>query len=275
MFFVLTLTAYVLATFFAVLKGIACVQASLTYKRGTNTATRFVRDIATNRVYRQAVTMGSIQLIIALFSAFALNKGIKLYFLFPLPGLVIIALSFIMQAVRNSNEQRVKDARVVTKGAMDVADAAAPALGAVAAGATMMATGGVSGLVMAAGAAGATIGVAKSAGTASQMMTDVQSLDVDSEREFSELTKVSNMVNGKIIESAIDLLGSLSPSDFISGANRMGLTGETVEEVADSALQSKPMLMLLEERGQEPTRANIIPVVKETLQASGLVANGG
>lgn len=277
---------YLPITFFSLYKGVMAIQGALNYQRGTNAVSRFVRDVKSNSASRGAVIWGVLQTCMGTISA--LLMGITLLTcLMPLPGIIMIVASFVIQNKQNNNAKRVEDARVVAKGSLDVAGAVAKPVGlaaGVAAGvvaAPVVASAGLTGAAAtvavggtALAAKGVTQGLLKSAESASGMMTDVKALDVDETKEFADVTRFTDNLQAAtegIVNQALEHVTAkltMEPTDFISQANNLGIKGNTVEEVGQEALKSPVMLTLLKESNQEPTVENVIPFVERALAAA-------
>lgn len=138
------------------------------YKRGTNSAARFVRDTAADMVYVTVCAVATAFTVVTVL----LLMIFKCHLYYCLPCLVMMFLPLVFKSISNRNEQRVTDARVVTKGTLQVVDATGEAVGAVGGAAVAVhcgidpATGAKVGKV-----AGKSVGAI--AGKAADQMTDV------------------------------------------------------------------------------------------------------
>lgn len=230
--------------------------------RGTNTFTRFVRDVDSNFKYRRISIIASLVtipfVIVGLFKHQILIAAI--------PSLIMVFLPFIFRFKSNDNEQRVKDARVVTKATGKAVAEAAPA--AVAVGLTATGVGAPAGAAIMAGTVAASNVTKKSVNA----MTDVECPDINSE-DFKALNKVGNIAISSHTDGAVGLNedGSgisvkeacltdgfpvhpstiITPKQFneqvfIEKCNRLGIETKdrSVEDLANEVVQYAPAALL-------------------------------
>ena len=252
---IIVLAVYLPVTGFCVFRAITSIQASLDRGRGTNAASRFVRDVKANSIFRSALWWGFVQIIVSIPCMLVL--GFSLFtLLMALPGVILTVYSIVQQNKSNKDKQRVKDARVVTKTATKVAGATAVGAGVVTATAL---TGGL-GAPAALAVGGAVTGAARAASKAGDMMSDVDAPDI-TESDFKEFNQAAKSL-GETYGISVDEAGN-----FIARANAIGVKGATVKEVGESALKSPVMQTLLAEAELEPTVENVIPFVQRALAA--------
>ena len=195
--------------------------------RGTNCVTRFVRDVASNTVYTQTITLcGVATILFLIIGAIAGCPWVCI------PTIIPIGFSFYLKLQSNKSQQRVKDARVVTKTTGKVVAATGTAVAATACAATGVGAVATAGIV--AGAAGASRVVDKSVNT----MTDVDGPDISKE-DFKELNTFASKFTGIDIEH---------PEEFIEAATRAGINteGRDLREVAANVIQFAPKAALEE-----------------------------
>lgn len=194
-------------------------------KRGTNAVTRFVRDVSANVGYNKCQIMSVLGII--MFGLPGLIFGGGWAILVVAPTVATLVLSFVLKAKSTNNEQRVKDARVVTKGSLEVGAAVAET-GLTAAGAVAGTSTGVG------AAAGAKIGkavggsVATISDKAAQSMTDVDSLGITKE----DMKGINDVVGG--VAGGIQKVSVPDPTRFMEAAQRVGIgqAGEDPQVVA-------------------------------------------
>lgn len=230
--------------------------------RGTNTFTRFVRDVDSNFKYRKiSIIAGLVTIPFVIAGLFKHQILIA-----AIPSLIMVFLPFIFRFKSNDNEQRVKDARVVTKATGKAVAEAAPA--AVAVGLTATGVGAPAGAAIMAGTVAASNVTKKSV----NMMTDVECPDINSE-DFKALNKVGNIAISSHTQGAIGLNedGSgisvkeacltdgfpvhpstiIAPKQFneqvfIERCNRLGIETKdrSVEDLANEVVQYAPAALL-------------------------------
>ena len=195
--------------------------------RGTNCVTRFVRDGASNTVYTMTIALcGAATILFLIIGAMAGCTWVCI------PTIIPIGFSFYLKLQSNKSQQRVKDARVVTKTTGKVVAATGTAVAATACAATGVGAVATAGIV--AGAAGASRVVGKSVDT----MTDVDGPDISKE-DFKELNAFVSKFSGIDIEH---------PEEFIEAATRAGINteGRDLREVAANVIQFAPKAALEE-----------------------------
>lgn len=194
--------------------------------RGTNCVTRFMRDVGANRTYTQCITVcGGTTILMFIIGTF---KGC---FWVCLPTLIPIGVSVYFKVMSNRNAQRVKDARVVTKGTGKVIAATGDAA------ATTTAFVGSGGNLAAAKAAHVVASSAcKVLDKAMDQMDDVESIDVK-QSDFTELNGYTKNITGIDIEH---------PEEFIEAATRAGISteGKDLREVAYRVIECAPTTAL-------------------------------
>lgn len=200
-------------------------------KRGTNVVTKFVRDTASNFVYRQVAMIA----LFATVGCFILSLMTKYKFIGCLPTLAVCIYSFILQNQSTKNKERVVAARTVTRGTLEVAGAAGEAIGTVAGVAAGTAVGGAAG-----GAIGADLGkgLGKSMGGVTSKlagsMTDVASTGV-TEKDMSALNEAVDRQSQSLIEN----LNFKDPALFMQKAKALGMVneGDSINDVASRVLK--------------------------------------
>lgn len=258
---IVAMLVYLPVTGICLIKGLSSVQKSLDRKRGTNAASRFVRDVSAQHTFRTALIWGSLQLSVGVGTMLIIGFSLATVCL-PVPGVILMIMSVLMQRSSNKDQQRIKDARVVTKTGTRVAKAAGTGIALTAGAAATVATGGAAGVLIGTGVAAAGVGASRVAGKAGEMMTDVDAPDI-TEEDFKEFNEFGKSL-GKMYGIDID-----DPAVFVSKANAIGVKGSTVEEIGENALKSPVMQTLLAEKNLEPTVSNVIPLVNNALKAIG------
>lgn len=201
------------------------MKAKVSSDRGTNAVTRFVRDSSASGMYRIVVILG----VPSTLSCFVVGQIFGCPYAC-LPTLSIVVLSFVMQFQSNKSEQRVKDARVVTKTTGKVV--AATGASAVALGCVATGVGAPAAAAIVAGTSGVMNVVDKSM----DQMTDVQGPDITKE-DFAAFNGVAGKISGINISN---------PEAFIEAANRAGIdtAGKDLGEVASNVVKFAPKAML-------------------------------
>lgn len=216
--------------------GVATVKMLNSYnssKRGTNAVTRFVRDVSANVGYNKCQLMSVLGIV--MFGLPGLIFGGGWVILVVAPTVITLVLSFVLKDKSTNNEQRVKDARVVTKGSLEVGAAVAET-GLTVAGAAAGASTGVG------AAAGAKIGkavgssVASISDKAAQSMTDVDSLGITKE----DMAGVNAVAGG--MADGIKKVSVPDPARFMEAAQRVGIAqaGEDPSTVASKVFAQMP-----------------------------------
>lgn len=189
----------------AIVSLVLVMQFRTTQTRGTNTFTRFVRDSWGNGMFTRILLLNTALGVVFTITSFA---GENQWYA-GLPNFAIVALCFFFKFKSNKNEQRVKDARGVTKASLQVGAATAQVAGtaigtAVGAPQIGYAVGSVAGNV---------------AGAAANAMTDVQ----------------SNI-------NVAEIRSMLSDEEFIKIAGSLGIPtqGMSLEQVAGEVYKSIP-----------------------------------
>lgn len=218
----------------AIVLGVMLMQAKHAgIKRGTNSVTKFVRDVHSNMRYNQIVFMSAVATIGCLLLSLLTNKY---KFVACLPTALVCILCFIFMHQSNKDEQRVRSTRVVTKGALELGAADNGTLGGssgMMAGAALgAAVGGPAGM-----AAGAALGYGYGAvsgavgGLASKKMTDVEDLGLLTESEQGTI---------KLPDEFKD------PELFMKRAQALGMVkdGDTATDVASRIISCAPKASL-------------------------------
>ena len=194
--------------------------------RGTNTVTRFVRDVGSNVVYTTTSMIAVGATIVFLLIGLLADAPYAC-----IPTVAMVAVPFIFRFQSNRNQQRVKDARVVTKTTGKVVAKVgtdAVALGCVAAA---PATGGAS-LAAVAAAKGACNVLDKSM----DQMTDVEGPDIQ-DSDFEYLHKVSSVAFGVDFHD---------PDKFMEACQRVGIPtqGQDLGAIAMQVIDNAPTAFL-------------------------------
>lgn len=193
--------------------------------RGTNTVTRFVRDVSSNAIYNiyimYAVAVTTISILIGLVFSCVYTC---------IPSVLVIGLAFYFKYLSTRNKQRVEDSRVVTKTSGKVVAATGAAVAATACAAT-----GV-GVVASAGIVAAAKGASRVVDKSMDQMNDVKSPEITKE-DFQELNNFASKYSG------IDFK---NPEKFIESASRAGIPtdGKDLASVAEKVIQNAPKAML-------------------------------
>lgn len=207
-----------MATFFTILSiigsavtGFMLFNAAMSDKRGTNAVTRFVRNVGAYGKYRVCLLSGALQLVV--FLLFSLLCGSIVPVIFPV---IILGLTGYLMYKSNTNQQRVKDARYVTKQSLDVGGQVA---GEAAYIGTAVATGGNLAAAQAAKAVGDQAGGVMR--QASSAMTDVEATPItvspiDTEALIEAATRMGIDTDGKSIEQISDKIVKFAPPAAIA-----------------------------------------------------------
>lgn len=179
---------------------LGCLNAVQAYtkdaKRGTNATTRFVRDVRANFVYEKWIGICTLGIIVGLVTAFT-GQGFHIGRLAWLPPIVPIPICLYFRKLSTESAQRIKDARVVTKGALKT--------GAVV-GEVAIATGAVAAAPVSGGASVALVaGVAatsKVMDKAADAMTDVESIELSPVEVTSVLETMTPEMKEKFLQAA-------------------------------------------------------------------------
>lgn len=105
------------------------MRAKVVKVRGTNALTRTMREVSSNGAYSMVIMIASVVTLIV----FVIGLIFKCWYA-AFPTLGVIVAAFVIQFKQSKEAQRIKDARVVTKGSLKVAGATAQAVGTVAGG---------------------------------------------------------------------------------------------------------------------------------------------
>lgn len=207
-----------MATFLTILSiigsaftGFKLFNAAMSDRRGTNAVTRFVRNVGSYGRYRVCLLYGVVQF--AVFLLLGLACGSIVPIIFPL---LILGLTGFLMYKSNTNQQRVKDARYVTKQSMDVAGQVA---GDAAYIGTAVATGGNLAAAQAAKSVGDSAGGVMR--QASAAMTDVEATPItvspiDAESLVAAATRMGIDTEGKSIEQISDKIVKFAPPAAIA-----------------------------------------------------------
>lgn len=202
-----------MSTFFTILSvigaavtGFILFNAAMSDQRGTNAVTRFVRNVGSYGKYRVCLLTGSIQLVV--FLLLGMLSGSIAPIICPV---LMLGLTGFLMYKSNHNQQRVKDARYVTKQSMDVVGQVA---GDAAYIGTAVATGGNLAAAQAAKAVGDSAGGVMR--QASAAMTDVEATpitvsSIDAEALVAAATRMGIDTDGKSIEQISDKIVKFAP----------------------------------------------------------------
>lgn len=187
-------------------------------KRGTNAFTRFVRDTGGNfslRVYQRQAIIVTVLLCLIGWPFGAPWAGLS----------TIIPIVLSLKAMRDStmNEQRVKDARTVTKGSLEVTGAVAETAGTVVG---TVAGHGNPAISQAGKAIGGTVG--KLSDKFADSMTDVQGTGITAS-DFDGVKQLAEDKTAKLAQFAVP-----DEQKFLEAAIRAGVAenGESAPQVA-------------------------------------------
>lgn len=257
---------FVLNTILALLLTVYLLQCKSSNDRGTNTVTRFVRDVRANRGYNTVLMLSTSLTVVTLL------LGTKYKCMYAcIPSLLVIILSFILKNKSTKNKQRIEDSRVVTKTGGKIVAIVLPAVVALIA---VICTGGGALVPIAIVALVVAIakGVSNVVNKSVDMMSDVKGPDITKE-DFKELNAVTERISGIKMEHPEEAIttdsklsietnvGSMAgitekfsgisiehPEEFIEAANRAGIetNGKDLREVASNVIQFAPPAMLAE-----------------------------
>lgn len=216
--------------------------------RGTNAVTRFIRDTSSNIAYTRVMIFAGIATIFTFLIGSLFKKGWAC-----IPTALVIVGAVVLRVMSTRNKQRVKDARVVTKGSAKVVAATGGAAAAVVA-APVVASGGAAAAAATAAVAAAN-GASRVVGKCADKMKDVDSINV-TEEDFKELHKLagnkvsktekiesSDVIDAEYREVKSKLnMTEKDKSEFIETANRLGFTcnSSNIAEVATRVLSYAP-----------------------------------
>lgn len=197
---------------------IKLLNADNSRNRGTNKVTRFVRDGAANHRYSKVQGAGvAATIIFTLFGFLAHCLWVGL------PTLIPVVVALLMKRASTKSAQRVKDARSITKGALEVSGSASTAVGVGVGAAVGGALGGAGGVILGS-TAGASVGAAAGMTqlAAAQQMTDVDGFVPNTEELSQTLEEGARTATLAIdydafMKKAIDL-GVASEGDSIETA---------------------------------------------------------
>lgn len=196
----------ILSVIGAAVTGFTLFNAAMSDKRGTNAVTRFVRNVGAYGRYRICLLSGVIQFVIFLLLGIACGSIAPI-----ICPVIMLGLTGFLMYKSNHNQQRVKDARYVTKQSMDVAGQVA---GDAAYIGTAVATGGNIAAAQAAKAVGDSAGGVMR--QASSAMTDVEATPItvspiDAEALVAAATRMGIDTEGKSIEQISDKIIKFAP----------------------------------------------------------------
>lgn len=228
--------------------------------RGTNTVTRFVRDVSANSGYNTilmisvSLTAGTLLLGTIFKCAYAC-----------IPSLLVIILSFILKSKSTKNKQRVEDSRVMTKASGKTIKSAGVGIVGVIAGAAILIWGFP---VLAVGAvAAAVLGIIRVIGKAANSMQDVDCPDIK-EEDFEEFNKVGEKIAKRVGINIKD------PDKFIAAAERAGISceGKDLSSIAERVIKNAPTAMLKELPDDMSTEDKAMAIMSGTVEV--VSANG-
>lgn len=228
--------------------------------RGTNTVTRFVRDVSANSGYN-TILMISVSLTAGTLLLGAIFKCVYAC----IPSLLVIILSFILKNKSTKNKQRIEDSRVMTKASGKTVKAAGVGIVGVIAGAAILIWGFP---VLAVGAvAAAVLGIIRVIGKAANSMKDVDCPDIK-EEDFEEFNKVGEEIAKRVGINIKD------PDKFIAAAERAGISceGKDLSAIAERVIKNAPTAMLKELPGDMSTEDKAMAIMSGTVEV--VSANG-
>lgn len=202
---------------------IGLTNATLRSKRGTNVVTRFFRDGLLSAKLRKVTISGTIVLAVCVGIGFSVAGFWGL--LFAIPPLAVIILGFVILHKSTKSEQRIKDARVVTKASLDVGAQTGTAVG-IAAG---TAIGTVAGCPQLGTQMGKAVGDVVSAGaanaSANMQVEGAAHIDMTSANE--SIVAIGNIPNQKL---------------FLEQARKTGIQteGRTIEQIVNDVIMYAP-----------------------------------
>ena len=244
---------FVLNTILALGLTVYLLQCKSINDRGTNTVTRFVRDVSANSGYN-TILMISVSLTAGTLLLGAIFKCAYAC----IPSLLVIILSFILKSKSTKNKQRVEDSRVMTKASGKTVKAAGVGVAGVAAGAAVAAGAPV---VAAGAAAAAAIGATKVIGKAANSMKDVDCPDIK-EEDFEEFNKVGEEIAKRVGINIKD------PDKFIAAAERAGISceGKDLSAIAERVIKNAPTAMLKELPDDMSTEDKAMAIMSGTVE---------
>lgn len=244
---------FVLNTILALLLTVYLLQCKSSNDRGTNTVTRFVRDVRANRSYNTVLMISTSLTVVTLL------LGTKYKCMYAcIPSLLVIILSFILKNKSTKNKQRIEDSRVVTKASGKTVKAAGIGIVGVIAGAAVLIAGApilVVGVI-----AAVLLGIIRVIGKAANSMTDVDCPDIK-EEDFEELNKVGEKLAKRV---GIDFK---DPDKFIAAAERAGISceGKDLGAIAERVIKNAPTAMLKELPNDMSTEDKAMAIMSGTV----------
>lgn len=234
--------------------------------RGTNAASRFVRDVSANAGYDMVIAIGSLLTLGCTFLGLLFDVAYA-----GIPSALVVVLGFVLKFKSSNDSQRIEDSRVVTKTGGKIVAIVLPAVVALIA---VICTGGGALVPIAIVALVVAIakGVSNVVNKSVDMMSDVKGPDITKE-DFKELNAVTERISGIKMEHPEEAIttdsklsietnvGSMAgitekfsgisiehPEEFIEAANRAGIetNGKDLREVASNVIQFAPPAMLAE-----------------------------
>lgn len=212
--------------------------------RGTNAVTKFVRDVGANATYNMVAYVSMLATVVCL----VLSLLTKFKFIACLPTALVCVLCFVLMHQSNKNAQRVRSARVVTKGTLEVGAQAGGAIGQVAGGAVGFAQGGVVG-AKAGMKAGRAIGdsIGNIGGKAAAQMTDVESLGVTKE-DVKGIEDLSAQISEQFENPELFMKKAQALGMVHDGDNVIDVASRVIEYAPQAALEQLPQNATLEKQ---------------------------
>ena len=209
--------------------------------RGTNTFTKFVRDVGANATYTYVSSLTTLVTVVFLL----ISLFTKLKFIPCLPTAAVTVLCFILKSQSNKSKERVKVARQVTKNSLEIGAAAGStagkAVGAVI-GTKLGGTAGAKAGSEVGGAVGNALGsVSKHCADA---MIDCESMNIGKE----DFKQIETFTNPELFMQKAKALGMVNEGDdVVTVAERIMsyAPSAALQSLPDNAsLEDKAMLLL-------------------------------
>lgn len=211
--------------------------------RGTNAVTKFVRDVGANATYNMVAYVSLLATVVCL----VLSLLTKFKFIACLPTALVCVLCFVLMHQSNKNAQRVRSARVVTKGTLEVGAQSGEAVGQVVGG-VIGSKGGVAGAK-----AGAKVGkavggaIGNIGGKAAAQMTDVDSLGVTKE-DVKGLEDLSAQISEQFENPELFMKKAQALGMVHDGDNVIDVASRVIEYAPQAALEQLPQNATLERK---------------------------
>ena len=209
--------------------------------RGTNTFTKFVRDVGANATYTYVSSLTTLVTVIFLL----ISLFTKLKFIPCLPTAAVTILCFVLKSQSNKSKERVKVARQVTKNSLEIGAATGSKAGKAVGTVVGKRLGGTKGAKVGSeigGAVGDALGsVSKHCADA---MTDCESMNIGKE----EFKQVETFTNPELFMQKAKALGMVNEGDdVVTVAERImsyAPPAALKELPVDATIEDKAMLLL-------------------------------